>query len=562
MDIDATRYPRTAAAFAQMDAAEHYQRITQMDAVWQGIRARVASGVALDTPPVWREIDRSAHAALAARATWHGDLVYAGAGLGLLHAVEMARRGFRVSVFDRGVVGCAHREWNITRPELQALVDSGGWTWAELDTVVMNEYRDGLVRFFREKDAVTLHLPEVLTVALDAGALLALARQKLLAMGADIRDGCVLVSVSVTAHSGAPVLTQLRGADGTDAVVASRLVIDGMGTVSPLSLQRHAGRPYTGVCPTVGTVASGFREGAAPELHDRTVGDILLTVADAQRTQQYMWEGFPGRDDELTVYLFYYDTLHPGRPQTRPNPTLLELFEDYFTLLHTYKPDDGALHHHKPVYGYIPARHSLRRSEAPLLRGVLPIGDAAAQQSPLTFCGFGSHVRNLPRTTELLAAVLAAGREHDAELALVTPFQVNVSLNWVFSRFMQPWGWRDDDVNHLMNLFMGVLQRNGTAFATRYFRDMMRWSDYHKMVLGMLFAYPRIVLVAGHVLGWRGCVQWVADYVRYSWSAIGAAAARAVGYTLLERIAADLPVQWRLRIAAQLGEWRVMGWDR
>jgi lycopene cyclase CruA len=99
------------------------------------------------------------------------------------------------------------------------------------------------------------------------------------------------------------------------------------------------------------------------------LGDILLTVADAQKTQQYMWEGFPGRGDELTIYLFYYDTLHPGQPiDTRPTPNLMELFEDYFTLLHTYKKSATDVHHHKPVYGYIPARHSLRRHEAPLLR--------------------------------------------------------------------------------------------------------------------------------------------------------------------------------------------------
>ena len=349
MHIDATRYPRTAAAFAQMDADDHVARIQQLDAVWEGIRDRVASGAPLTVPPVWQTCTTEAHAALRRSARWTGDLVYAGAGLGLLHAVEMARRGYRVLVFDRGVVGCAHREWNITRAELQALVDGGGWTWAELDSVIMNEYHDGLVRFFRDNDAVTLHLPEVLNVALDAGALLSLARRKLEALGVTIWDEHALLRVSVSDAERA-VVTELQQPDGSTTSCVSRLVIDGMGTTSPLSLQRFAGKPYSGVCPTVGTVASGFRTGAAPELHDRSVGDILLTVADGQRTQQYMWEGFPGRDDELTVYLFYYDTLHPGKTRTRPTPTLLELFEDYFTLLATYKPDDGALHHHKPVY--------------------------------------------------------------------------------------------------------------------------------------------------------------------------------------------------------------------
>jgi lycopene cyclase CruA len=561
MAIDRTRYPLTAAAFDRMGADDHVARILQMDTVWEGIRARVASGEQLPVPHLWNVVTDAEYTQAARSLSWQGDLVYAGSGLGLLHAYEMARRGWRVLIFDRTEVGCVHREWNISRSELQALVDGGGWTWAELDQVIMNEYRDGLVRFYRDREPVTLHLPEVLNIALDAGALLAMTRTKLAAVGAEIVDFCTLDAVTVSSDTQQPVLVRVRTAENTTRTYGARVVVDGMGTTSPLSLQRFGGRPYAGVCPTVGTVASGFVEGEAPTLHDRTVGDILLTVSDAQQTQQYMWEGFPGRGDELTVYLFYYDTLIPGKPLGRPSPTLLALFEEYFLHLESYKPSNGAVHHHKPVYGYIPARHSLQRTEAPLLRGVLPIGDAAGQQSPLTFCGFGSHVRNLRRTTGMLDTVLRSGLEQTDALALVSPFQVNVSLNWVFSRFMQPWGQTDADVNTLQHHFMGVLERHGTAFATRFFRDEMRWSDYHKMILGMFFAYLPIVGIAGRVLRLR-TFDWIADYLRFTWAGALAAGARVVGMTMLERMAADLPIRWRLRLLAQIGEWRVMGWDR
>ena len=237
----------------------------------------------------------------------------------------------------------------------------------------------------------------------------------------------------------------------------------------------------------------------------------------------------------------------------------MELFEDYFTLLHTYKKSATDVHHHKPVYGYIPARHSLRRHEAPLLRGVVPVGDAAAQQSPLTFCGFGSHVRNLGRTTGLLALALDAGLDDVHAMRHVTPYQVNISLNWVFSRFMQPWGDTPDDVNRLQHHFMGILQDEGVDFATRYFRDEMRWGDYHTMVLGMFGIYRPIVGIAFRVLGWR-VGQWIADYLRFSWAAILAAGARMLGGQLLRRMADDLPPRWRLALIARLEEWRVMGW--
>lgn len=564
MTIDATKYPLTAAAFAAMDAHDHLERIAHMDATWQRIRQTVASQQAPDAPMVWSSASNAEVSRHAQSAGWQGDLLYAGGGLGLLHAIVMQHRGWRVLVFDRIEVGCVHREWNISRYELQALVNTGCWSWDELNAVIMNEYHDGIVRFHRDSEApLTLHLPEVLNVAIDAGALLRLARAKFLAAGGTIRDAVSFQQVLVNQDGPTQVVVTTMDAHGHQQAYAGRVLVDGMGTTSPLSLYRFGGRPFAGVCPTVGTVASGFAEGTASDEHNRHLGDILLTVADAQRTQQYMWEGFPGRDDELTIYLFYYDTLHPGVPvDARPTPTLLDLFEDYFALLHTYKRSDGIVHHHKPVYGYIPARHSLRRLEAPLLRGVLPVGDAAAQQSPLTFCGFGSHVRNLTRTAALLHEALVAETTDPATLQHVTPYQVNVSLNWVFSRFMQPWGEADDDVNRLQHHFMGILAGYGTEFATRFFRDEMRWSDYHKMILGMFVAYRPIVGIAFRVLKWPGIRQWIADYVRFSWAAAGAAAGRAVGIARLGRLARRLPVRWRLALLATLEEWRVMGWDR
>jgi lycopene cyclase CruA len=280
-------------------------------------------------------------------------------------------------------------------------------------------------------------------------------------------------------------------------------------------------------------------------MHNPRVGDILVSVAHAQRGQQYMWEGFPGRGDELTVYLFYYDTLTkderrkteadiPSSSVLRPSSVnLMQLFEDYFALLPTYKRQGPGFRHIKPVYGYIPARHSLRRQEAPLLRGVLPIGDSAAQQSPLTFCGFGSHIRNLDRTTTLLHQALRHDLLEPRHLRAISSYQVNVSLNWVFSRFMQPWG-APDDVNTLQNIFLAVLNELGEDLARRFFRDQMRWGDYHRLVLGMFRRHPQIAGKAWRVLG-------------------------PAGRLALERIARLSPALG-LRLKARFAEWRAMGW--
>lgn len=240
----------------------------------------------------------------------------------------------------------------------------------------------------------------------------------------------------------------------------------------------------------------------------------------------------------------------------------MQLFEDYFALLPTYKRPGAHFQHHKPVYGYIPARHSVQRQEMPLLRGVLPVGDSAAQQSPLTFCGFGSHVRNLHRTTSLLDAALRDDLTAPSELQAISSYQVNVSLNWVFSRFMQPWR-GDHDVNELQNIFLGVLNDLGEDLARRFFRDQMRWSDYHRMLLTILRRHPLILFDAWLVLGPRGLWQWLCDYVVYSGAALTARLGRALGpagRARLADLAGRVRPAWRLRLLARFAEWQTMGW--
>lgn len=638
-------HPQTTAAFEAMGALDHLERIRRLDEAWQAIRAGVAR------PASQLHYARVEHMPEHDPAM-HYDLIYAGGGLGLIHAAVMAKRyGLRVLVFDQGQVGCAHREWNISREELHELVASGLCSWDELQQVIMAEYETGVVRFYAgeqtapadlpctsvdtkrlyDKHPSSLHsqallsqdpthaftcspahpatqacaqelwLPNVLNLALDAGALLMLARRVLEEHGGQVRDHCRLSSLEVSTHGPVQVALVLEQATATPAPhphheqLHARLLIDAMGSSSPLTALRFGGQPFAAVCPTVGTVVSGLEPGQAPWQHNPQIGDILLSVADAQRGQQYMWEGFPGRGDELTIYLFYYDTIASNtssknglqgetapkhattsntsswpislwkRKRARPaieHPGLLDLFEDYFTLLPTYKRPGPEFRHLKPVYGYIPARHSMRRQEAPLLAGVLPIGDAAAQQSPLTFCGFGSHIRNLGRTSSLLHSALRDNLTEPEQLTHISAYQANVSMNWIMSRFMQPWR-SAHSVNELQNIFLDVLKQLGLELSTRFFRDQMRWGDYHRMILGMFRAHPRIVLDAWQVLGTHGIQRWIADYLRYSREAVLANVGRRLGPRGREALltaASKRSPALGLAMRARIQEWRVMGW--
>lgn len=558
------RYPQTVTYFEEMQALDHLERICQLEQGWQ----RTLRG----------EYDASIYSTGSLSATTAEldyDLIYVGGGLGLLHAAVMAQRyGWRVLLFDRGQAGCTHREWNISRDELQALVTLGVVSWDELADVVMREYHNGVVRFYdsphSRMPASELWLPSVLNIALDAGALLRLMRRKLEAAGGTVLDHYALRHVRVCSAGSLRIEVELESLlkqiDGstTHATYSARLLLDGMGSTSPLALLRHAGRPFASVCPTVGTVARGFIQGSGPREHDPTIGDILISVADTQNKRQLIWEGFPGRDDELTVYVFYYATLNDKRRPINDQETfsLLELFEQYFTLLTGYKQPGPRFRHVKPVYGYIPGRHSVRSQEAPLLRGVVPIGDSAAQQSPLTFCGFGSHVRNLNRTTSLLDYALRHDLLDPQHLGHIRAFQTNVSLNWVFSRFMHPWS-GPHNVNELHNVFLGALNKLGPALSTRFYQDRMRWIDFCRIINRVMWDYPGILVSAGRVLGPEGFSRWARDLLHFSAIATYAALGQAIGsqgeralYRLYDRMSPALG----LRVRSTYAEWRSMGW--
>lgn len=440
------------------------------------------------------------------------DIVYLGGGLGLLHALAMQQRGFRVLVVDRRAVGSTHREWNISRPELEALVAAGLFSWEELMPAIAREYARGFIRFHNPHGPPTeFDLPGVLDLALDATTLLTLARQKLEAAGGTVWEGWAFEH-GWLAEDGLPGAgARLRGPAGEARQVGARLLVNGMGALSPLTRAlAGAGLPLDGVCPTVGTVAQGF----APGEVQPSVGEILVTLEGARDGRQLIWEGFPGHGESFTTYLFYYDVM-AGRAE-RPH-SLLELFRDYFTLLPSYKRPGPDFAHLRPVYGFIPARHHLDGplpEQARTARGLLSIGDAAARQNPLTFTGFGSFVRHLPTATVRLAECLHEDNLEAETLATLSAGQENLRAMWVLARFLGPRS-HPDAVNAILRDFTRALTEIGPARAAAFFLDRAMRGDYIEILARTARHRPQVLVEAFQVLGPRGVARWLEDLARW-----------------------------------------------
>jgi lycopene cyclase CruA len=531
------QYPHLAAAFAGIPQADmHLRRLQDLNNAWQNMLLSGASRtytevVVSEERPLLPAVDTF-------------DIIYAGGGLNLLNAAVMTLRyGLRVLVFDRFTVGAVHREWNISRQELQELLDVGLLTPAELETVIQREYSDGLVRFHPahiQVAAAELHLKDVLNIAIDAEKLTALCMQKILQQrplnghSNLVLHNTTFVRAAVQTSRGVSVDVSTNA--GEQHSYGASLLIDGMGSTSPIACQLNCGQPFSLVCPTVGTVARGYKQGNAPDAIDPEIGEVLVTSEDARDGHQLIWEAFPGVDDQVAIYLFYY-------AEAGQHVDLLELFNDFFALLPSYK-DTSDVEVLKPVYGFIPAGYNItlpwqREQKVLAYDHVLSLGDAAAFQSPLTFCGFGSYVRNLKRITTLLNIALQNNCLSAQDLNSIRASEAVPAVARAFSKFMiarpshlEP----AHQVNETLNVFSHVLNDLGPAVTNAFFKDRISWRDYTRVILKTPGYYPKIYSLALKTLTPIEMLGWIT-----AWLHLGRQSAAYVLYRLIKPLTRSLP---------------------
>lgn len=326
------------------------------------------------------------------------DVLLAGGGLSVLLAPVLADLGLSVVVADRARIGVGHREWNASGPELAPLVSTGLFTAEGLEDLVVARYDEGVCRWH---GGGTWPVTGVLDHAIDAGSLLSGVRQAAEARGVRLLDHH---TVGREASGPDSVRVQLTPRAGRPFTLTARVFVDARGASSP-----HAAPDL--VCPTVGGVVEGLDVGTGPTEVNPRVGDVLATIDDVTdtldgRPRQPIWEAFPGRPGQTTVYLFYY-----ARAEELGAGGLTRLYERFFEDLPRYKTGDARLV--RPTFGYIPGWSRLRpQPPSPSPRVVL-FGDAAGRHSPLTWCGFGHMLRTFEPAAHAIAARVDGDFEND-----------------------------------------------------------------------------------------------------------------------------------------------------
>ncbi|MBD2196152.1 MULTISPECIES: NAD(P)/FAD-dependent oxidoreductase [Calothrix] len=443
------------------------------------------------------------------------DIIYIGGALGAIHAAVMAKLGYKVLLIERMPFGRMNREWNISRDELQSLINLGLVTSSELETVIAREYKDGFNKFFDANNPVklrspVLHTPTVLNIALDSDRWLQMCGQKLRAAGGEIWDETEFLGADI--YISQVELNVKHLPSQTQKRVTGRLLVDAMGTASPIAWQLNGGRAFDSVCPTVGAVID---KGFAPQVWDSQYGDVLYSHGDISRGRQLIWELFPGIGEELTIYLFHYHEVNPQNPGS-----LLEMYEDFFTILPEYRRCDvDKLVWKKPTFGYIPGHFSVSSSDRTVaFDRLIAIGDAASLQSPLVFTGFGSLVRNLERLTKLLDIALKHNLLSFRHLNQIRAYQSNVSITWLFSKgMMVPTGkfLPPQRINAMLNTFFGLLADEPLEVADNFIKDRCDWFTFNRLAIKAARKNPALLLWIWELAGPKDLLRWVSNYLNF-----------------------------------------------
>ncbi|MBV8884182.1 MAG: hypothetical protein JO235_09325 [Chroococcidiopsidaceae cyanobacterium CP_BM_RX_35] len=250
----------------------------------------------------------------------------------------------------------------------------------------------------------------------------------------------------------------------------------------------------------VGSCAQGFPHNEA--------GDLLVSFTPLQNQCQYFWEAFPARDGR-TTYLFTYIDAHPNRLG------LEALFDEYLRLLPEYQGVElSQLQLKRALFGFFPSyRQSPLRS--PWSR-ILPVGDSSGSQSPLSFGGFGAMVRHLERLTLGIHEALQAEQLSSQALAMLQPYQPNLSVTWLFQRAMSVGVEKTiapQQINQLLSVVFLEMSQLGDSVLKPFLQDVVQFQALTRTLLQTTLAHPGLVAKIIPQVGVGSLLDWMVHYV-------------------------------------------------
>jgi lycopene cyclase CruP len=459
------------------------------------------------------------------------DLVIGGGTLGILLGAGLVRRGWRVAVIERGQLLGREQEWNVSRRELQVLLELELITELQLEEAIATSFNPNRIEFLGGNP---IWVNDILNLGVSPRILLAQLKDSFLAEGGVLLERHRLQTVQVHPDG---VTVELNASKSPDIVtVTSRLLIDAMGHFSPLVAQARATQSPDGVCMVVGTCATGIPH--------QDSGDLMVSITPIQQDCQYFWEAFPAATGR-TTYLFTYVDLHPERP------SLEKLFSDYFEQLPQYQQCELAeISVQRALFGLFPSyQRSPLQFDWPR---ILAVGDSSGQQSPLSFGGFGAMLRHLSRLIRGIDEALQVEALTPSDLQLLQPYQPNLSSTWMFQRAMSPQvgqSLEPNQINQLLNEVFKTMTALGDEVLEPFLQDVVQFKGLTQTLGMMSLKSPQLIPKILTQVGLSSLLGWMPHYLKLG------------GYTALitiesqiqawsDRLPDEQRYQWQRRLEA------------
>ncbi|MGB8700819.1 MAG: FAD-binding oxidoreductase [Thermosynechococcaceae cyanobacterium] len=454
------------------------------------------------------------------------DAIICGGTLGVLLGVVLVQQGWRVAIIERGELRGRQQEWNTSRHELQVLVDLELLSPAQLEQAIASEFNPNRIAFH---GGPTFWVRDVLNVGVDPVYLLDCLKHCFLDLGGILLEHTAFERATVHPDG---VCVQAGGRSHT-----AKLAIDAMGHFSPIVAQARSGQCPEAVCLVVGTCAKGIPAG--------TTGDLMVSLAPIEEGNQYFWEAFPARDGR-TAYLFTYADVKA------PQPSLVDMFAHYLQALPDYQGVAQAdWHPQRALFGLFP---SYRQSPLVLpWARMVAVGDSSGCQSPLSFGGFGAMLRHLRRFSQGLHEALSSDALSQPDLALIQPYQPNLSVTWLFQRAMSVrtnQTLAPHQINTLLSVVFQAMEHLGDPVLRPFLQDVVQFGPLYRTLLQVSLQAPGMIPQILQQVGPAALLDWMGHF-----AALGTYSALNQGNAMVQTWSDRLPEPQRYRWHRRLESW-------
>jgi len=460
------------------------------------------------------------------------DVVVCGGTLGIFTALALQLKGRNVCVIEGGKVQGGEQEWNVSMDELMELVDLGVLTEEDLDNAINTEFsvcRTGFKNreapsngsYFDNGIGYEVDIPDVMNLGIAPKILIEIVKRRFLGNGGVVKELAPINGIVVSEKLGAAL-----DLGANTEPITTRLVLDCMGSASPISQQQRYGMKPDGVCCLVGSCARGY------DKETNVKGDIVYTNSEMQDKgkegmHQYFWGAFPvgigrngnmpGSSDEKTTYMFTYLDANKDRPD------MITMMEDYWDMLPIYQPSikdpEKDLDVTRVLFDIFPTY--LDSPLKPAYSRLLATCEAAGIQSTFSFGGFGALTRNLGRVTGAVDEALKFDLLSKSDLAEINAYTPNLSAALMFQKSMSvPVGQKVDSkfVNRLLAINFQIMDQMGTDAIKPFLLDDIRIDGVIGSLARSFMADPVFVpTIVGHIgsstlVDWLGHISNIAAY--------------------------------------------------